>query len=95
VNLADPKVTPYLDESDRCCRLHHDCLAAVSTNCTPSTTEYDSIFRKGKISCVDSENSCEYSICQCDKLMAECLQNFLNTFNGSQFQNVAKERCRG
>ncbi len=81
-----------MDQMDRCCRFHYDCYKTVSSNCN-KTSEYDFILRKESISCMDRYETCEHSICLCDKLMAECLKRYSNTVNTQQFANLTHEQC--
>ena len=83
-----------MDQTDRCCRLYHDC-SAVSSECDPETTDYEASLWKSSVKCIDQEGTCKHSVCQCDKQMAECLKKFMNTFQGHQMQNLTTGQCQG
>lgn len=81
-----------MDQSDRCCRFHYDCYRTMSSNCNRSS-EYDFVLRKESISCMDEYETCEHSICLCDKLMAECFKRYSDTVNAQRFANLTYEQC--
>ncbi|CAF1207668.1 unnamed protein product [Rotaria sp. Silwood1] len=45
-----------MDQTDRCCRLYHDCCA-VSFECDPETSEYEASLWKGNVKCIDQEGT--------------------------------------
>jgi secretory phospholipase A2 len=83
-----------MDNSDRCCRQHSDCYqATIVANCQPAQVTYYSVLYREKVSCMDVDNTCEHQICECDKLLAECLNRHLNTYSES-LQNLTKNKCQ-
>jgi hypothetical protein len=87
--------TRITDDSDRCCRVHSDCYRGVATNCEPAIlNNYDFIFHKGTVSCLDRDGTCEYSVCLCDKQMAECLKKYHVKYDEQRFGNLTKTECQ-
>jgi hypothetical protein len=86
-----------VDAIDQCCLEHYSCYRqlSMSTECVPvSVTAYDTILRKGTVTCMDTVNSCAYSVCACDKQMADCFKTQNQAYNASKFKNVTKEECK-
>ena len=80
-----------VDATDACCKAHDQCyddIVASRVNifsCSP----YFSIY-KWKINhqthlpiCEDQTGSCAYQVCECDRIVTECYQQNLPTFNKS------------
>ncbi|EDO43503.1 predicted protein, partial [Nematostella vectensis] len=72
-----------VDGVDRCCRAHDLCWGEVK-HCHPFSNLYryriSGIYPSCSITCNAGKNdSCEQSICNCDKAAAECFAR--NTYN--------------
>ncbi|UJR17355.1 hypothetical protein I4U23_004250 [Adineta vaga] len=83
-----------MDETDRCCRQHYDCYKSSSSLCNNVTVDYDFMIPKDLMTCTDNDGTCEYSICLCDKLIAQCLKLHQSTYQGQEFQNLTWKQCQ-
>ncbi|CAH7440693.1 Pla2g2d [Phodopus roborovskii] len=88
--IGEPK-----DATDRCCHKRDCCYARLKTDgCRTMTDNYKFNISHGVIYCSDKGNWCERELCACDKEMALCLKQNLNSYDKSLFY-YRRAYCKG
>eukprot|EP00095_Tigriopus_kingsejongensis_P008104 maker-scaffold590_size129399-snap-gene-0.34 protein:Tk08104 transcript:maker-scaffold590_size129399-snap-gene-0.34-mRNA-1 annotation:"phospholipase-like protein group" len=94
---------PVVDDVDQCCYDHDRCYERIDTEqCSsswvgPSWVFYDWKWDLTRLLCLDESSSCDFHVCLCDKMAAECFQR--NTWNAdhkkrSEYDGYAELRWR-
>ncbi|XP_007445313.1 basic phospholipase A2 Tbo-G6D49-like [Python bivittatus] len=68
-----------LDATDSCCKTHNCCYGNLTT-CKPKLNIYEYTRQDGVIIC-GTKSWCKKQICECDKALAICLRENLDTYN--------------
>nr|AHJ09524.1 phospholipase A2 [Calloselasma rhodostoma]AHJ09525.1 phospholipase A2 [Calloselasma rhodostoma]AHJ09526.1 phospholipase A2 [Calloselasma rhodostoma] len=74
------------DATDQCCA-DHDCCYQKLTDCDPKKESYSYKFEKGEILCGET-NPCLNQACECDKAVATCFRDNLDTYDKKQRFNT-------
>nr|XP_045006319.1 group IID secretory phospholipase A2 isoform X2 [Jaculus jaculus] len=83
------------DATDWCCRKHDCCYANLKTHrCRTQTDYYKFTFSQGAIQCSDKGSWCEQQICACDKEVALCLKQNLDSYN-KRLRYYLRTQCQG
>jgi secretory phospholipase A2 len=80
-----------IDAIDACCKAHDQCYDDIIISqinflsCSPYFSIYNwDIDPKTLLPiCNDKSDSCEYRICECDRIVIECYKENVHTFNKS------------
>ncbi|XP_052066914.1 acidic phospholipase A2-like [Mytilus californianus] len=74
-----------LDGLDGCCKAHDDCWGNVESFwCRPYLVGYQYKIINGKtVDCEDSDGTCKYNVCMCDKWFIDCVH--INTYNPENY----------
>uniref|UniRef100_A0A6B2F8H4 Phospholipase A2-like central domain-containing protein n=1 Tax=Bothriechis nubestris TaxID=1766655 RepID=A0A6B2F8H4_9SAUR len=67
------------DATDRCCFVHKCCYKKL-TDCNPKTDRYSHSLKDKTIVCGENK-PCLKELCECDKALAICLGENVNTYN--------------
>nr|P0DUN7.1 RecName: Full=Basic phospholipase A2 homolog LmutTX; Short=svPLA2 homolog; AltName: Full=LmmV toxin; AltName: Full=Lys49 PLA2-like [Lachesis muta muta] len=78
------------DATDRCCYVHKCCYKKL-TDCDPKKDRYSYSWKDKTIVCGEN-NSCLKELCECDKAVAICLRENLDTYNKKY--NYLKPFCK-
>ncbi|XP_003506946.1 group IID secretory phospholipase A2 [Cricetulus griseus] len=88
------KGTPK-DATDWCCHKHDCCYAHLKTDgCRIMTDNYKYSISQGVIQCSDKGSWCERELCACDKEVALCLKQNLDSYN-KRLRYYWRSRCTG
>nr|P24605.3 RecName: Full=Basic phospholipase A2 homolog 2; Short=svPLA2 homolog; AltName: Full=Myotoxin II; Short=Basp-II; Short=Lys49 Mt-II; Short=MtxII; Flags: Precursor [Bothrops asper] len=79
------------DATDRCCYVHKCCYKKL-TGCNPKKDRYSYSWKDKTIVCGEN-NSCLKELCECDKAVAICLRENLNTYN-KKYRYYLKPLCK-
>nr|P81165.1 RecName: Full=Basic phospholipase A2 homolog GodMT-II; Short=svPLA2 homolog; AltName: Full=Myotoxin II [Cerrophidion godmani]1GOD_A Chain A, PROTEIN (PHOSPHOLIPASE A2) [Cerrophidion godmani] len=79
------------DATDRCCFVHKCCYKKL-TDCSPKTDSYSYSWKDKTIVCGDN-NPCLQEMCECDKAVAICLRENLDTYN-KNYKIYPKPLCK-
>nr|P82950.1 RecName: Full=Basic phospholipase A2 homolog; Short=svPLA2 homolog; AltName: Full=Myotoxin II [Atropoides nummifer]2AOZ_A Chain A, Phospholipase A2 homolog [Atropoides nummifer] len=79
------------DATDRCCFVHKCCYKAL-TDCSPKTDSYSYSWKDKTIVC-GKNNPCLKQECECDKAVAICLRDNLDTYN-KNYKIYPKPLCK-
>ncbi|XP_047584301.1 group IID secretory phospholipase A2 [Lutra lutra] len=83
------------DATDRCCQNHDCCYANLRQHrCHVHTDHYNYTFSHGDIQCPDKASWCEQQLCACDKMVALCLKQNLDTYQ-KHLRYYWRPRCKG
>nr|AGC67020.1 myotoxic protein PLA2K49 [Bothrocophias andianus] len=79
------------DAVDRCCYVHKCCYKKI-TGCNPKKDRYSYSWKDKTLVCGE-DNSCLKELCECDKAVAICLRENLNTYN-KKYRYFLKPLCK-
>nr|AUC64914.1 K49-type phospholipase A2 [Gloydius strauchi] len=79
------------DATDRCCYVHKCCYKKL-TDCDPKTDRYSYSWENGTIVCGEN-NLCLKEMCECDKAVAICLGENVDTYN-EKYKMYLKFLCK-
>nr|ANN23923.1 phospholipase A2_2 [Crotalus molossus nigrescens] len=79
------------DATDRCCFVHKCCYKKL-TDCDPKTDGYSYGYKDKTIVC-GVNNPCLKEMCECDKAVAICLRENLDTYN-KKYKIYPKFLCK-
>ncbi|XP_005394731.1 PREDICTED: group IID secretory phospholipase A2 [Chinchilla lanigera] len=83
------------DATDRCCQEHDCCYFHLRLHrCKTRTDHYKYTFSLGDIQCSDKGSWCERQLCACDKAVAFCLKNSLDTYQ-KKLRFYWRPKCKG
>lgn len=83
-----------VDELDKCCRAHDWCYDQVEVyGCSPKLSFYKFSAQYGSAVCLDEENTCARRICECDRIMSECMVDHLSSYNVKHFASDRLFKC--
>uniref|UniRef100_A0A6I9LKX3 Phospholipase A2 n=2 Tax=Peromyscus maniculatus bairdii TaxID=230844 RepID=A0A6I9LKX3_PERMB len=83
------------DATDWCCQRHDCCYAHLKTDgCRIFTDTYKYSISQGDIQCSDKGSWCEKGLCACDKEVALCLKQNLNSYN-KRLRYYWRPHCKG
>nr|P49121.1 RecName: Full=Basic phospholipase A2 homolog MT1; Short=svPLA2 homolog; AltName: Full=ACL myotoxin; Flags: Precursor [Agkistrodon contortrix laticinctus]AAC59887.1 myotoxin precursor [Agkistrodon contortrix laticinctus] len=79
------------DATDRCCFVHKCCYKKL-TDCNHKTDRYSYSWKNKAIIC-EEKNPCLKEMCECDKAVAICLRENLDTYN-KKYKAYFKFKCK-
>ncbi|KAM6174117.1 group IID secretory phospholipase A2 [Erethizon dorsatum] len=83
------------DATDRCCQEHDCCYSLLRIQrCRTQTDHYKYTFSLGDIQCPDKGSWCKRQLCACDKAVAFCLKNSLDTYQ-KKLRFYRRPKCKG
>ncbi|KFO19187.1 group IID secretory phospholipase A2 [Fukomys damarensis] len=83
------------DATDWCCQKHDCCYTHLKSHqCRSQTDYYKYTISQGNIQCSDKGSWCERQLCSCDKELALCLKNSLDTYQ-KKLRFYWRPKCKG
>lgn len=83
------------DATDWCCRKHDCCYAHLKIDgCKSLTDNYKYSISQDFIQCSDKGSWCERQLCACDKEVALCLKQNLDSYN-KRLRYYWRPHCKG
>ncbi|GIX74050.1 hypothetical protein CDAR_275331 [Caerostris darwini] len=73
-----------IDRIDECCKVHDHCYGTTESKCSNEPVhivQYMWKIDNETVICEDDESNCEYSVCQCDKEVVECIAQNNHTYS--------------
>lgn len=72
-----------VDDTDSCCKIRRNCYEEIEFDQISSDDNetYHALYYDDDIQCVDKDSTYNYAMCQCDKKGAQCLKEYLSSFN--------------
>ncbi|XP_029413900.1 group IID secretory phospholipase A2 isoform X2 [Nannospalax galili] len=83
------------DATDWCCQKHDCCYDHLKTHkCRAMMDNYKYNISRGAVQCSDKGSWCEQQLCACDKEIAECLKQNIDSYN-KRLRYYWRSHCQG
>lgn len=84
-----------VDAIDKCCKAHDECYSNVQKGfCIPYVIPYDFNAVIGHATCTDTDGTCSYNVCNCDKVLTECFYANRNSWSPNYvYSGEQKDNC--